>query len=77
MAVYFPLFEDVYVYRNRVNPEQSVTLVLRGREHLHQDPPPVIIDGVSYDYDEHNTERTRMFMRVNATKRREAEGIED
>lgn len=71
MGVYFPLFEDVYVFRNKIDPEQYVTLVVRDREALKQDPPSVAINGVSYEYDEHGTERTRMHMRVNAQRRSE------
>lgn len=71
MAVYYPLFEEVAVYRDRLDPEQYVTIVGRGMTH------PVSsleIDGYAYDYDEHGTEKTRMFMRVAEQRRAEEAG---
>lgn len=68
MGIYFPQFDEVHVFRNAVNPEQYVTLVMRG----HSSVENVVIDGEEYVLDEHGTERTRMYMRVNAQRREEA-----
>ena len=69
MAVYFPKFEDIYVYRNSRSPESYITLVVRDHEQLSVDPPSVVIDGIPYVYDEHGTDHTRMFMRVREEQR--------
>lgn len=70
MPIYYPLFEEVFVFRNIEDPERYVTMVVRGATEA---PREVTIDGQSYEYDEDGTEKTRMHMRVNATRRAEGE----
>lgn len=72
--MYYPLFEEVFVYRNLLRPEHYVTLVIRDHDTvLTNDRPTVVIDGEEYVYDQDGTEKTRMFMRVHAQQREEAE----
>lgn len=77
MAVYFPQFADVFVFRNALKAENYLTLIVRDHEWLQNDPPSVVIDGVRYVYDEHGTERTRMHMRVQLQKRIDTGTVEE
>jgi hypothetical protein len=66
VAVYFPTFEQVAVYRSRHSPDEYVTIVAKGPAHPFS---WVEINDEHYDYDEAGTEKTRMFMRVAEQRR--------
>lgn len=51
MAKWFPLPEETFVYRNRVNHEQAVMILVPGGE----EPQSVIINGVQHELDEETT----------------------